>query len=226
MVEVDIRMTKDSVPVLLHSERLEHTTTGNGLLADHTWEEVQRLDAGIWKGPEFTGERVPSLENVLDMTRNRVPLNLDFQAADAVAPSVALVRDAGMTSDIVVSGCQVECFEIMAEATAELSTLFNPDRVPGGIGSDAARSVVRRAIEQASKLGAVGINLRNGLVDPDVVVSAQTAGLGVWVFTVDDEKRFAELLAMGVKSVTTNWPARMVALAGHRSSSETGASAE
>ena len=50
IVEVDVRMTKDGVPVLLHFERLEHTTSGNGLLADHTWEEIQRLDAGAWKG--------------------------------------------------------------------------------------------------------------------------------------------------------------------------------
>ena len=66
MVEVDVRLTKDGVPVLLHFARLEHTTTGNGLLTDHTWEEIQRRDAGAGKGPEFAGERVPSLEDVLD----------------------------------------------------------------------------------------------------------------------------------------------------------------
>ena len=58
MVEVDVRLTKDGVPVLLHFERLEHTTTGSGLLADHTWEETQRLDAGAWRGPEFAGEQI------------------------------------------------------------------------------------------------------------------------------------------------------------------------
>ena len=226
MVEVDIRLTKDDVPVLMHYPRLEETTTGSGLLADRTWEEVQRLDAGVWKGSEFAGERVLSLDETLDLARDRIPLNLDLKTSDAILPSIAAVRDAGLIDDVVISGCQGECFGIMAEATADLGTLFNPDHVPGGIGSDAARSIVRRAIEQASRLGAVGINLRNGLVDPDVVVFAQTAGLGVWVFTVDDKKRFAELLAMGVKSVTTNWPARMLALAGRRSSSETGASAE
>lgn len=234
MVEVDIRMTKDSVPVLLHSERLEHTTTGNGLLADHTWPEIQRLDAGIWKGPEFTGERVPSLRDVLDLTRNRVPLNLDFQAADAVAPGVAVVRDAGMTSDIVVSGCEVECFEIMASATNEITTLINLDNqllesgqrwshgLPAGVDPGKARAFVHSTIGKASALGAAGINLHHTLVDAALVDRARKVSLGVWVFVVDDEKRFGELIEMGVTAVTTNWPERMLAMAGSRISLGTG----
>ncbi len=61
MVEVDVRLTKDTMPILIHYARLEHTTTGGGLVADHTWEEIQRLDAGVGMGPEFAGERIPSL---------------------------------------------------------------------------------------------------------------------------------------------------------------------
>ena len=132
MVEVDVRLTKDGVPILIHSARLEHTTTGRGLVEDHTWEEIRRFDAGAWKGPEFAGERVPSLREVLDLVKGRVPLNLDFQTADAVAPGVAVVRDAGMTGDVVVSGCRVECFEIMAAATKEITTLLNLDDSPAG----------------------------------------------------------------------------------------------
>jgi len=233
MVEVDVRMTKDGVPVLLHFERLEHTTTGNGLLADHTWEEIQRLDAGAWKDPEFAGERVLSLEDVLDLTRGRVPLNLDFRAADAVAPGVAVVRDAGMSGDVVVSGCQVECFEIMAAATNEITTLLNLDDqllergqiwdhgLPAGIDPAKARAVAHRTVSKASALGAAGINLRHTLVDAALVARAREAGLGVWVFVVDDEERFGELIGMGVTAVTTNWPTRMLALAGNRTSTGT-----
>ncbi|MEE8375031.1 MAG: glycerophosphodiester phosphodiesterase family protein [Acidimicrobiia bacterium] len=223
MVEVDVRLTNDSVPVLLHFERLEHTTTGSGLLADHTWDEIQRLDAGAWKGPEFAGERVPSLEDALNLARERVPLNLDFQIPDAVAPGIAAVREAGLTDDVVVSGCHVKCFEIMAETTDEISTLFNPDPLPENISAE-TRAVVNRAIERAGELGAAGINLREKLVDPNLVDFARTVGLGVWVFVVDDQRRFAELIDMGVTSVTTNWPARMLALAGRRTSPGTGGS--
>lgn len=218
MVEVDVRMTKDGVPVLLHFERLEHTTTGSGLLADHTWEEIQRLDAGGWKGTEFAGERVPSLEDVLDLTRGRVPLNLDFHSVDAVAPGVAAVRDAGLSGNVVVSGCQVECFELMGAAANEITTLLNLDHLPAGIDPAEARAVAHRTVSKASALGAAGINLRHTLVDAALVARAREAGLGVWVFVVDDEERFGELIDMGVTAVTTNWPARMLALMGSQTS--------
>ena len=187
MVEVDVRMTKDGVPVLLHFERLEHTTTGSGLLADHTWEEIQRLDAGGWKGAEFAGERVLSLEDVLDLTRGRMPLNLDFQAVDAVAPGVAVVRDAGLSNDVVVSGCHLECFEVMGAATNEITTLLNlddqllergqtwADGLPAGIDPAEARAVAHRTASKASALGAAGINLHHTLVDASLVVPEKQA---------------------------------------------------
>jgi glycerophosphoryl diester phosphodiesterase len=211
-------LTKDGVPVLLHFDRLEHTTTGSGLLADHTWDEIQRLDVGAWKGPEFAGERVPSLADALDLTRGRVPLNLDFQIADAIAPGVAAVREAERTDDVVVSGCQRKCFEIMSKATNEITTLLNLDDLPPEIDLGEARAVAYRAIGRASALGAAGINLHHTLVDVALVAHAREVGLGVWVFVIDDEKDFAQLIDIGVTSVTTNWPARPTALAGNRTS--------
>ncbi|MFB3111741.1 MAG: glycerophosphodiester phosphodiesterase, partial [Gemmatimonadales bacterium] len=167
---------------------------------------------------EFAGERVPSLEDVLDLTRGRVPLNLDFQVVDAVAPGVAVVRDAGLSGNVVVSGCQVECFELMGVAANEITTLLNLDHLPAGIDPAEARAVAHRTVSEASALGAAGINLRHTLVDAALVARAREAGLGVWVFVVDDEERFGELIDMGVTAVTTNWPARMLALKGNRTS--------
>ncbi len=228
MVEVDVRLTKDGMPILIHYARLKHTTTGRGLVTDHTWEEIRRLDAGAWMGPEFAGERVPSLEDVLELTRGRVPLNLDFQTPDVVAPGVAVVRDAGMAGDVVVSGCRVECFDIMGAATNEITTLLNPDDLPAGLdpaeaGMDAAAAttVARRSVDAAGALGAAGINLPHSVVDAALVARARKVGLGVWVWVVDDEDRVAELIDMGVTAVTTNRPARMLAMVGSRSPADT-----
>jgi glycerophosphoryl diester phosphodiesterase len=221
MVEVDVRLTKDSVPILIHSGRLEDTTTGRGLVTDHTWEEIQRLDAGVWKGPEFADERVLSLKEVLDLTRGRVALNLDFQTSDVVAPGVAVVRAAGMTGDLVISGCRADCMEIMAAATNEITTLLNPDDLPAGIDSAEARTMVHRSMGVAAEFGAAGINVEHRLVDAALVDRAREVGLGVWVYVVDDEERFAEFIDMGVTAVTTNRPARMLAVAASRSSAAT-----
>ncbi|GMQ84727.1 MAG: glycerophosphodiester phosphodiesterase family protein [Acidimicrobiia bacterium] len=217
MVEVDVRLTKDGVPILIHSARLEHTTTGRGLVADHTWQEIRRLDAGVWMGPEFAGERVPSLEQVLDLAKGRVPLNLDFQTPEAVAPGVDAVRDAAMTGDVVVSGCRLDCFDIMAAATNEIATLLNPDDLPAGIDPTETAAVVHSSVDTADVLGAAGINLPHSPVDAAVVASAGKVGLGMWAWVVDDEERVAELIDLGVTAVTTNRPAQMLAVVGSRS---------
>jgi glycerophosphoryl diester phosphodiesterase len=218
MVEVDVQLTKDGVPILMHDERLERTTTGRGLVTDHTWAEIEPLDNGAWRGPEFVGERVPSLAEVLESTRGRMPMNLDFKTSDVAAPGVAVVRDAGLTADVVISGCQVECFEIIAKAASEITTLLNLEDPLAGLDPVEARAVVRRGMNVAAEFGAAGINLHHSLVDAALVASADEVGLDVWVFTVDDVPRFAELIDSGVTAVTTNRPARMLASLGSRAS--------
>ena len=63
-VELDIQRTGDGVPVLMHDETLDRTTSGRGLLRERTWAEVSSVDAGTAFAPEFSGERVPSLGGV------------------------------------------------------------------------------------------------------------------------------------------------------------------
>ncbi|MEM4152119.1 MAG: glycerophosphodiester phosphodiesterase family protein, partial [Nitrososphaerota archaeon] len=67
-VEVDVRVCRDGVVVLMHDESVERTTNGSGRVRDLTWAEIRGLDAGSWKGEEFAGERVPRLEDVLAET--------------------------------------------------------------------------------------------------------------------------------------------------------------
>ncbi len=142
---------------------------------------------------------------------------LDFQTDAAVAPSIALVREAGLTGDVVVSGCGVECFDLMAAATDEITTLLNLDDLPAGFAPAAAGAIARRSIDVGGALGAAGINPEHSLVDAALVARAREVGLGVWTWVVDDEDRVAELIDMGVTAITTNRPERMLALVRSRS---------
>jgi glycerophosphoryl diester phosphodiesterase len=65
MVEMDVRFTKDQQPVLMHDVTVDRTTNGSGAVSELTLEEIKRLDAGIWKSSRFEGEKVPTLEEVL-----------------------------------------------------------------------------------------------------------------------------------------------------------------
>ncbi|QIP16525.1 glycerophosphodiester phosphodiesterase family protein [Spirosoma aureum] len=74
--EIDPRLTKDSVIVLLHDATLDRTTTGTGKLSDYTWEEVKKLHLKDADG-NVTEHRIPTLAEAIDWARGKTVLNLD-----------------------------------------------------------------------------------------------------------------------------------------------------
>jgi glycerophosphoryl diester phosphodiesterase len=90
-IEFDVQLTSDGVPVVLHDATLDRTTDGHGPLRDHTWAEIERLDAGGWSAPEHAGERVPSLEQLCAWVTDK-PLDLALEVKQP-APGEGLARD-------------------------------------------------------------------------------------------------------------------------------------
>ena len=80
-VELDVKLTKDDVPILFHDEDLSRTTNGSGLVKEATYEDIQQLEAGSWYGESFTGVKIPSLEEAIEVLINRnLGLNLEIKS--------------------------------------------------------------------------------------------------------------------------------------------------
>ncbi|MGV2805533.1 glycerophosphodiester phosphodiesterase, partial [Clostridium perfringens] len=54
-MEIDVQLTQDGVPVVIHDFSVDRTTTGKGKVKDLTWQQIRRMDAGEWKGRQFRG---------------------------------------------------------------------------------------------------------------------------------------------------------------------------
>jgi glycerophosphoryl diester phosphodiesterase len=216
MVEIDIRLDRDGVPALMHNNRVDFTTSGTGLVAELTLDELGTLDAGSWRGPEFAGETVLGLEEVLDLTRDRMALNLDIKVPEAARPTALAVAKAGVPASVVISGCTPSSVRTIGDTARDIATLLNLDELLAGIEPAAAPAAAHRSIGTAVELGAIAINVPHPLVTIDLVEQAHDAGIGVSAFTVDDEALFVDLLGTGVDSLTTNWPERMLPLATDR----------
>ncbi len=79
-VELDVKLTKDQVPVIFHDEFLDRTTNGTGLLADMTYDDLKQLEAGSWFSDSFAGIKVPTLEEAIDVLLDRdLGLNLEIK---------------------------------------------------------------------------------------------------------------------------------------------------
>ncbi len=79
-IELDIKLTKDEIPVIFHDETLDRTTNGSGNIADKTLEELKELDCGGWYGESFAGIQIPTLEEAIDVLLERnLGLNLEIK---------------------------------------------------------------------------------------------------------------------------------------------------
>ena len=66
-IELDVHLSKDGQVVVIHDETLDRTTDGAGFVHEWTLADLQQLDAGSWFDPAFSGQRIPSLAEVLDL---------------------------------------------------------------------------------------------------------------------------------------------------------------
>jgi len=80
-IEIDVQLSKDGIPVVIHDLTLERTTNSNGFVKDYNYEELAKLDAGSWFSPEFAGEKMPTLEEVLALVGGKVLLNIELKTA-------------------------------------------------------------------------------------------------------------------------------------------------
>ncbi len=109
LIELDVRLTSDGALAIIHDSTVDRTTNGSGRVADLTWAEIQALDAGVRFGAEaaFAGQRVPSLQQVLEWARGRVYLAVEVKVPHRcrriIWPvSPRSVRDAGMADQVTM----------------------------------------------------------------------------------------------------------------------------
>ena len=92
MIELDVCLTKDRIPVVIHDQTLERTTDGHGLVSEFTLSELKKLDAGSWFSPKFKGESIPTLEEILLQIRGKISVNIEIkpESYESAGPADAI----------------------------------------------------------------------------------------------------------------------------------------
>jgi glycerophosphoryl diester phosphodiesterase len=107
-VELDVMFSADRQVVVIHDETVDHTTDASGQVADFTLAQLKELDAGSFKGPQFAGVRIPTLDEVFEAVGQRLLINvelkgLSLQADGLEAEVAAIIRRHGMESRVIIS---------------------------------------------------------------------------------------------------------------------------
>jgi glycerophosphoryl diester phosphodiesterase len=200
MVELDVQLTADGHPVVIHDTTLRRTTSGRGAVRRRTLAEIAALDAGSWFSPRFAGARVPTLRAVL--AEIAIPINVELKAAgdDGLERHVLeAVDEAGALRRVVFSSFDAESLRRL-RALAPAADL-------GVLWSGRAYA---KALALADGLGAKSVHLRKDSVVPAAVAAAHDAGLSVRVWTVNTAADLAFLTSTGVDGVFTDYPERFL----------------
>ena len=79
-IESDVHISKDGKLVIFHDATVERTSNGTGFIKDHTYEEMLQLDIGAWKSPEYAGQHIWTLDQLLDFIKETgLLLNLELK---------------------------------------------------------------------------------------------------------------------------------------------------
>ncbi|MFH5830890.1 glycerophosphodiester phosphodiesterase [Halalkalibaculum sp. DA384] len=205
MIEIDVMMSSDGVPVVFHDATLADHTNGEGELADYSLDELRELDAGSWFGAEFAGEKIPTLEEVLQFARDRIAVNIEIKT-EAVTDqerggveekSLELVRKYGMEDHVLFSSFDYRAIaHIKAlEPTMPAALLYNSQtsnkRLPSQLVADYSADAFNCSYKQLNRKRLRDIRLHN---------------IPVFVYTVNQQQRMKKLVKMGVTGIFSDKP--------------------
>ncbi len=192
--EMDVQQTADGVVVLLHDRDLKRVAGVSRRLDELTYDEVRELDVGSWFAPAFSGERVPTLAEAIDLCRGRIRLNIEmkFFGPDRrlVGAVARILREQDFESD-----CLVTSFDY--EALVEVRR-HNP-RLRAGL-------TVAHALGDVGRLEVDALSVRADFLSDELLREARRRGREVHVWTVNDAGQMMRLIKRGVDNVITSDP--------------------
>jgi glycerophosphoryl diester phosphodiesterase len=204
-VELDVMLTADGVPVVHHDHELERCTNGSGRVAETSLASLRRLDAGGWFHPRFSGERVPTLTEALDLLRAKsMGLNLEFKPAPGSARETVLAVTETLAQHWPVTASLL--FSSFTCLALETARDIMP-AVPRGYLVDHLPADWRHTVET---LECVSVHCDYTLLAPPQVQALRSAGLRVASYTVNEVDAARRLLASGVETIISDYPGRLL----------------
>ena len=102
-IETDVQLSADGELIIFHDNTVDRTSDGRGPLGDHTLAELQALDLGGWYAPEFAGQRILTVTELLDEYAEKIPLALEIKDPRAARPLIAVLNARGLAKQMQIT---------------------------------------------------------------------------------------------------------------------------
>ena len=205
MIEVDVMLSSDGVPVLFHDAKVDELTDGSGNLKDFTLQELQALDAGSWFDEAYAGTPIPTLEELLIWAQGKMTLNIEIKTeayrealSESVEPRViALVEQYDMADQVLFSSFDYRILARLKELAPS---------IPAAVLYEPVQSARKGPVTVVNSLQADGFNCSVREYSEQWQQELTQSSIPVLIYTVNEREQMAELIQRGVQGIFSDYP--------------------
>ncbi|MFC5648838.1 glycerophosphodiester phosphodiesterase [Paenibacillus solisilvae] len=211
VVEEDVRVTKDGIPVLAHDDEWTTVDSLKLFISQTTYEDLRELQFKFNQGEHRETVRICRLEEMLPLIQaSGKVVNLDLKVDESIEPVAALVRQYGMSEQVFLSGCERDRAMLAQQSNPEMRKLLNTDT--SLFRTLPYRKAMVQTFEDALAASCFGININHSIVRQELMDYAASLGLPIFVWTVNEVELMRQFADMGAASITTRNVAALVQL--------------
>ncbi|MBY0094854.1 glycerophosphodiester phosphodiesterase [Priestia aryabhattai] len=203
-IEIDVQRSKDGKLVVIHDTTVDRTTDGSGKVGNLTFKELRNLDAGSWKGEQFTGAQIPTFDEILDRYHGKIGILIELKAPElypGIEENIAKTLkernlDKPQNEKIIVQSFNHNSMKKINELLP---------KVPIGVLTSSSADTTEQALQEFSTY-ADYFNPSYGIVTPDLVNQVHSLGMKIGSWTVRSQEAADFLLDVGVDAIITDYP--------------------
>jgi glycerophosphoryl diester phosphodiesterase len=204
-VEIDVYLSKDNHIIVIHDASTKRTAGTDLKVKEASARELRELDVGSFKAPEFAGERIPFLTEVLETIPPERRLYIEIKCGPEILPQLQqLLAQSGKMSQIIIIGFDLETVAASKQRidvpTYWLKGTEKDKQTDRWIPHDP------KLIQMARDQGLDGLDVHFAGVTEEFARAVRAAGLKLYAWTVDDPDEAVRLVRLGVDGITTNRP--------------------
>ena len=211
MIELDVSLTRDRIPVVIHDNTLDRTTNGSGPVSEHTLTELKNLDAGCWFSTKFRGEAIPTLEELLMSVKGRVIVNIEIKQVSIESPTIPdgietqickMVEKLEMVDSVLISSFEHSYFARIQRWYQNQGKFTFPKIAP--LQEEPLSEEL--ALGLCSLQSAYSFHPDENFVTPSLIETLKADGFRIFPYTINKEKRMEQLIQWGVTGIISDEP--------------------
>lgn len=211
MIEIDVILSKDNEVIVIHDDTIDRTTSGSGLIKNMSLKEIKEYDAGSWFDPKYEGEKIPTLDEVLETINGNATLLIEIKDGDEEFPGlekrvIEIIRKYDAKNWIIVQSFNEETVLRVKAMDKEIITYFLL-----GKGFQEFLENELTSLEDGNIYDKKynGLALHHSVVNKKNVELIRKMGFKLFVWTVNDINKMKDLILLGVDGIITDLPDKL-----------------